>query len=1039
MDLKRSRDLDDGTSSPHGKRARLDAASLAANNAMQVVAHEALAMTDGAGFSAVNKIRVEQAAFSGRCQGDDNSPSSGNETDFDDGHDYTIFGVNGTSNGNGNGNDCEYDRGHGHGHAQVDPATHKNGAIDTGTGHGPFASMSDVTRSFQDAVLKGWDRRSPTYARVNVLLIYWEVDGSAAADAAARLETIFRTLFHYATDTFVIRSAAQSAKLYGKVESLFAKCSSPDHLSIVYYGGQTAANPMDGPPIWTPRQHANNASGIESKPIQAAYEGASCDVLLLSDSCSTNIFPLTNATCGVARRTAIEVLDAPLVATDQIYASLSKALAEELAAVASDGPLCVRDLHTQIVHRMNASKPRGRGRPPKDPPAKVFLDPKHLPKHAWLFRRRSIVLAPQPEQAQVVICLRVLNGSLDVNQWGKWIYNAPFTARDAVKIEGLYSGFSTMIVLRIPASKWDFFARCPTGSLVGYTTIGDIETDLLDKIDRELASKLWAEDVPLSRYLAGSAASPTSPTGGGAAFVRGPTSSGPIAVGPDGLPAPVRDDVTADLGVSGASADGDTNGGVASRPGQKKTRKALPTERRILPSEASLPPFSGRRKDFAPRDDRSSKTGRHHQQQERHLKTVSRRQGDTGDTAENGAELAAAAQRPLKISIKSAGQTHLCKECKVGFKDSDSLHNHVRKQHTRPFHCVFNWAGCESTFASKNEWKRHVLSQHILLQYWVCQVELCSKVVNKAPGSSSNDFSLPNGAIFNRKDLFTQHLRRMHTPPGVRRLLKQAKQMSKAANSLVILEWENHLKELQRDGLKPRCRLPEYMMCPARDCGVDFHGPNAWDDRMEHVARHLEAAAAGREPAVIFGGKTDPTLTDWATQPEVGIAKRVGPDVWHLDNPLRPEIMAWTDNSDEDQSHTLSRSTKEREKSELRLQRHGKRQKRLANGKQENEVERWEDENEEEEEVQEEEVVEENEDDDDDDDGGDSKNENDEGQRQTKPEDGDSRDRSKSVIEVADQNRKNLSGNSVDSGHTIRYDEDKAVEQDVTVKTEDGL
>ncbi|KIH94996.1 hypothetical protein SPBR_03849 [Sporothrix brasiliensis 5110] len=119
---------------------------------------------------------------------------------------------------------------------------------------------------------------------------------------------------------------------------------------------------------------------------------------------------------------------------------------------------------------------------------------------------------------------------------------------------------------------------------------------------------------------------------------------------------------------------------------------------------------------------------------------------------------------------------------------------------------------------------------------------------------------------------------------------------NKTANHPAILEWENRMKDLQLDGIKPRCRLPDYMICPSPGCGVEFHGNGAWDDRMEHVARHLEGAAAGREALVFFGGKSDPTLTNWATRPEVGIAKRVGPDAWQLDNPLRPEIREWTGN-----------------------------------------------------------------------------------------------------------------------------------------------
>jgi hypothetical protein len=484
-----------------------------------------------------------------------------------------------------------------------------------------------------------------------------------------------------------------------------------------------------------------------------------------------------------------------------------------------------------------------------------------------------------------VLCIRVLNGAPDVSRWAQWIYDADPKARNSVQFEGLYSGFSTMIVLRVPAAEWIYFPECPAGSLVGYTTIGDIASDILEKIDADLSAKLWIEDEPLL-----SSRDPPTPASAVASYL--PLATANVASFPNSS----TNATDSRLETSATGTDSDL--------GPKKVRKALPTERKILPSGPGSVLAANRRIEQTPiaMDRPVYKPLQHNihpqQEQQRISQLELSRQLVESGLSERDALLVAAAQKPFKISIKLAGQNHMCSECNAGYKDVDSLRNHVRKQHTRPFHCVFNWAGCESTFASKNEWKRHVMSQHILLHYWVCQVELCSKVVNKAPGAAHSSFSLPNGAIFNRKDLFTQHLRRMHTPTHVRKLLKQAKMANKTANHPAILEWENRMKELQQDGVKPRCRLPDFMICPSPGCGVEFHGNGAWDDRMEHVARHLEGAAAGRETLVSFGGKFDPTLTNWATRPEVGIAKRVGPDAWHLDNPLRPEIREWTGNND---------------------------------------------------------------------------------------------------------------------------------------------
>lgn len=229
-----------------------------------------------------------------------------------------------------------------------------------------------------------------------------------------------------------------------------------------------------------------------------------------------------------------------------------------------------------------------------------------------------------------------------------------------------------------------------------------------------------------------------------------------------------------------------------------------------------------------------------------------------------------------------------CTECRdISFRDESSLDKHIKQQHTRPFVCVFGFAGCESTFAAKNEWKRHVASQHLLLNYWLCQQDSCSKLSN--PPNNHNNRSnmssqcspdLPNGAIFNRKDLYTQHLRRMHIPPSIKKQVKQKK---------TVPEWEERIRGLQSEAYKLRCQLPHHMACPAPDCDVQFHGPNAWDDRMEHVAKHLERAAQGAEKAVVFGGDTDLTLVDWAASRHVSVVRRDAKGAWRLCNPLKPE------------------------------------------------------------------------------------------------------------------------------------------------------
>ncbi|CAJ2502869.1 Uu.00g102630.m01.CDS01 [Anthostomella pinea] len=273
-------------------------------------------------------------------------------------------------------------------------------------------------------------------------------------------------------------------------------------------------------------------------------------------------------------------------------------------------------------------------------------------------------------------------------------------------------------------------------------------------------------------------------------------------------------------------------------------------------------------------------------------------------------------QTPAKPAIQGTRGQFPCSDCpKLFFKDENGLKSHIKKQHTRPFTCVFEFAGCPSTFASKNEWKRHCCSQHLILNYWVCQQDQCAKVSNNATSKSTvsarnrNNSSrchpnatstLPNGTIFNRKDLYTQHLRRMHIPSSFKKQVKQKKS---------IPGWDEQVRAHQEEACKTRCQLPGHMRCPAINCSIRFDGPNAWDDRMEHVAKHLEKASTGAEPPLKFGGDNDHTLMNWAASPDVAIISQDDKGMWVLRNPLKPNSQlprrAPVQGSDEDEDDNV--------------------------------------------------------------------------------------------------------------------------------------
>ena len=184
-----------------------------------------------------------------------------------------------------------------------------------------------------------------------------------------------------------------------------------------------------------------------------------------------------------------------------------------------------------------------------------------------------------------------------------------------------------------------------------------------------------------------------------------------------------------------------------------------------------------------------------------------------------------------------------CTHCShAPFKDSSSLRKHVAAAHTRPFPCAFSFAGCQSTFGSKNEWKRHIASQHLCLTYY-----RCSSCPSSGPDGKGNEF--------NRKDLFTQHLRRMHAPFQIKRAVVKT-------DARVQQDWDDYVREMQRSCIVQRREPPRKAACPKDACQVVFEGLSAWDEWTEHVGRHMEKSGGAR-----LG--IDPLLAKWALDEDI--------------------------------------------------------------------------------------------------------------------------------------------------------------------------
>ncbi|KAL7914877.1 hypothetical protein GGI35DRAFT_162608 [Trichoderma velutinum] len=250
---------------------------------------------------------------------------------------------------------------------------------------------------------------------------------------------------------------------------------------------------------------------------------------------------------------------------------------------------------------------------------------------------------------------------------------------------------------------------------------------------------------------------------------------------------------------------------------------------------------------------------------------------ETGSCKRASPDHESSPSRDKKRKIHTTNK-RFCHKCKKNFPSRTSLDEHTSSEHPRPYICVFHYAGCSARFDAKNEWKRHVSTKHLGLKYWVCTVGKCA---DERQSSYQRYAGLPScGNIFNRKDLYTQHIRRMHAS-----VIGQGTTDYRGADARSDLM----VKKMQEDALRIRCRLPTWMPCPVQTCDKSFTGATAWDERMEHVAQqHFDNAAAGREPPVEFGGAHDTVLTEWAQQADIRIVKKteVG---WELCEPLKGE------------------------------------------------------------------------------------------------------------------------------------------------------
>lgn len=601
--------------------------------------------------------------------------------------------------------------------------------------------------------------------------------------------------------------------------------------------------------------------------MRCLFEDAQSDILLLLDTCAVRDAPLAGSH---GTKQAIAAYSPEQDAREAGPLSFTASLTESLIKFSTSGsPFSANRLYEDILalRQQDAAQPqltngntkpnptqfrapvsftmtsgqcqnislaplpqRASSQSPRQP-AEVEGQPTRPSRHDSLVNPGTAVDL-MFDEARVLVCTTFVgDASVDMTFFNQWLHDSPPVA-SKIAVEGMFIGPPTMLLISMPHSIWNVVQHDKVCCFLGYISSHNmihLYRELVGSAPVSAASSREVEDGRIlleARQAAAASPSIMRRDPSGAYPVLQPDTPGhcepngreplPIGLTPDklglphGSPNPAAKDEVEDSAEMQEAAE---------------QLKALSHVRHLsdgTPSKLDHQVAQLGDGMLAAREDLDSAMD------------------ETVYSADYGTPGSASKPKPRKpltqkLTPKPETRCTLCSH--APFKDSSSLRKHIAAAHTRPFPCAFSFAGCTSTFGSKNEWKRHIASQHLCLTYY-----RCSSCPQGAAEGKGNEF--------NRKDLFTQHLRRMHAPFAIKKSIAKG-------DSRIQVEWEAHVKEMQQSCLVIRRQPPMKSACPKAECHTVFEGVGSWDEWTEHVGRHMERGEAQRMGV-------DRLLAEWA-------------------------------------------------------------------------------------------------------------------------------------------------------------------------------
>ncbi|KFY37408.1 hypothetical protein V495_07192 [Pseudogymnoascus sp. VKM F-4514 (FW-929)] len=727
------------------------------------------------------------------------------------------------------------------------------------------ADLERFARQLQGAasVIETQNNRLP-YNSASVLLLRWEDDLSVADDLLA-LQKLFRERYNYRTEAWNIPTCPNPTSKLSIQLAQHVEYARPGHLLIIYYVGYSYVG--RGNQLYWACNAREDSPKVKWDNIKSPLEDAPSDILLLLDCCAV-VEPPVSGSNGLKQVIAAFAPDT--AEQDPGPHSFTYHLIDALHKLSSEPPFTAQQLHDELIVSLRHYRsldhngltngsgkanstlertpifftltPNSTGAILLTPVPPTAIGVPHIASpsgagdgdipQALTHGEQALQDASRPgmvfeEQRALVSILFHGEPDHEMASFKHWLNSTPATAAK-VTVEGRFQGPPTVILISMPLDVYNAIAQDKQCILLGYIKSHNLLREYQSLVDLTAianhASSKHLEDGKILLEAADALAAASSPGVGRNDSLAGSSSNITYQHGhqsPHSLPPPPP------LSMSAPPEPGL----IPEQKDHVEDSDEMHEAAIQLKALSHVRPVShdSKRQDRGASNIPVGDSPRFHSPRQH---SISSHDGAESGMEDNiySSEYNSPASRPkARRSSQKAGpkQDTRCNMCShAPFKDSSSLRKHIAAAHTRPFPCAFSFAGCTSTFGSKNEWKRHIASQHLCLTFYRCSSCPQSTVEGK-------------GNEFNRKDLFTQHLRRMHAPFAIKKALAKG-------DSKLQVEWETHVKDMQASCLVIRRSPPQRSACPKADCSNVFEGTGSWDDWTEHVGRHMEKGEAGR-------------------------------------------------------------------------------------------------------------------------------------------------------------------------------------------------